>query len=430
MSQSSDEEKLIDIEPVYERKTSMKVTRQIRHRALLLVAAIVALGLASSQIRADTGSCSGASITLPFTDVPSSNIFFCSIASVYFSGLTNGTTATTYSPSANVTREQMAAFITRTLDQSLRRGSSRAPLGQWWTQTIIPSTAMTQVGNFPLSVQSDGADLWVANFNSNTVSRVRASDGRLLGTWTGATGANVVLVARGRIFVTGFASPNPGQLYSIDPTQPPGAVLLLSNELGGSPLGIAYDGSKIWTTNDTGSVSIFRFICVGSCVTTLTAGFSGPIGILYDGANIWVTDAGDNTLKKLNSDGSIAQSVPVGNNPRHPIFDGTNIWVPNAGSDSMTVVRVKDSAGNPLAQPFVLATLVGNSLNFPLRAAFDGQRILATNVSGDSVSLWKATDLTPLGSFQTGSNSSPSGACSDGINFWITLTGTNHLARF
>ena len=64
------------------------------------------------------------------------------------------------------------------------------------------------------------------------------------------------------------------------------------------------------------------------------------------------------------------------------------------------------------------------------QVAFDGQRILVTNSSGNSVSLWKAADLTPLGSFSTGASTGPFGACSDGINFWITLRTTNRLARF
>jgi hypothetical protein len=401
--------------------------RQIEKRAALLVVVVLALTVASTQMRADTGACGGASLTLPFTDLPASNPFFCAIASAYFSGLTNGTSATTYSPSSDVTREQMAAFVSRTLDQSLKRGGNRAALNQWWTQAAIPSTALTPVGNFPQAVQPDGADLWVANFGG-TVSRVRASDGRLLETWTGAAIAKGVLVARGRIFVTG--STFPGKLYSIDPTQPPGPVTLVTDELGDRPLGIAYDGSKIWTANGSGSVSTFRFVCAGSCVTTLTTGFSVPEGILYDGSNIWVTDPGDHTIKKLNADGSIALNISTGNNPGYPIFDGANIWVPNAGSNSLTVVRVKDAVGNPLATPFMLATLTGNGLNTPRSAAFDGQRILVTNISGDSVSLWKATDLTPLGSVQTGTSSSPFIACSDGVNFWITLFDAHRLARF
>ena len=80
------------------------------------------------------------------------------------------------------------------------------------------------------------------------------------------------------------------------------------------------------------------------------------------------------------------------------------------------------------ASAFVILT--GNGLKNPAVAAFDGQRVLVTNLFGDSVSLWKAADLTPLGSFPTGTGTSPFGACSDGVNFWITLQTAGRLARF
>jgi hypothetical protein len=106
--------------------------------------------------------------------------------------------------------------------------------------------------------------------------------------------------------------------------------------------------------------------------------------------------------------------------PLYPIFDGTNIWVPNLGSSSVSVVRASSGA--------VLATLTGNGLNGPFVAAFDGQRVLVTSGTGGDVSLWKAADLSPLGSVGTGGF--PFGACSDGINFWITLSTASQLARF
>src|SRR5215831_17337193 len=88
----------------------------------LLVALVMASTFISSRHHADTGPCGGQSITLPFTDVMSSP-FFCQIAEAYFSGLANGNSLTTFNPSGNVTRDQMAAFTTRTLDQSIQRGS-------------------------------------------------------------------------------------------------------------------------------------------------------------------------------------------------------------------------------------------------------------------------------------------------------------------
>jgi len=236
-------------------------------------------------------------------------------------------------------------------------------------------------------------------------------------------------VARGQIFVTGVATP--GLLFRIDPrvTFNIASAVLEANDLGGTPQGIAYDGSRIWTANFSGSVSIRSFAGPGS-TTTITAEYVAPIGILYDGTHIWVTDQGDGQLKKVNSIGLVVGRVAVGSQPMHPVFDGMNIWVPNAASSSVTVVRVKDSAGNPLLVPFVLATLTGNGLNTPQTAAFDGQRVLVTNALGHSVSLWKAADLTSLGQVPTGNGSFPFGACSDGINFWITLNGSSALARF
>jgi hypothetical protein len=402
----------------------MKFKGAIVGRAVVLISLMASLTVLSSRLQADTGSCGGVTVTLPFTDVMG-NGFFCQIAAAYFSGLTNGTTATTYSPGDVVTREQMAAFTTRTLDQSLKRGSQRAVAKKWWTPQDANSLTLTDVGGSPERVEFDGTDLWVANNGSGSVMRVRPSDGKLLDTWTGAVQPTAIVAAMGRIFVTGAV--NPGSLYMIDPTQPAGIVTTLSSSLGNAPVGIAFDGSRIWTANH-GSVSIISLN--PTSVTTIPTGFNTPIGMLYDGSNIWVTDNLANTLLKLNSDGSIAQTIQVGIFPYYPVFDGTNIWVPNFNSSSLTVVRVKDAVGNPLTTAFELATLTGNGLNNPITAAFDGERILITNFNGNSVSLWKAADLTPLSTFATGTGTESFGACSDGLNFWITLRSTNKLARF
>ena len=396
----------------------MRIKPTTSIRASLLISLTIGLSLLSTRMQADTGTCGGASITLPFTDVAAGNIFFCSIAEAFFSGLSNGTSPSTYNPSANVSREQMAAFVTRTMDQSLTRGSRRSSLRQWWTPTSSDGLALTTVGMVPALVESDGADLWVPNNGDGTVSRVRASDGKLVETWTSATSGVGVLVAKGRIFVTGNTTP--GKLYQIDPTQPATAVTTLTSSLGAMPAGIVFDGARVWTANQSGSISIVTLNPIG--VATVTMDFSGPIGIIFDGANIWVTDRGDSTLKKLDSAGNILQTVTMGDSPTFPVFDGTNIWVPCLNSGSVTVVRA--STG------IVLATLTGNGLSGPFQAAFEGERIMVTNQGGSVVSLWKATDLTPLGFVSTGADSQPVGVCSDGLNFWISLSAINKLARF
>jgi len=364
-----------------------------------------------------------ASFGLPFTDVTS----FCDpIAEAYYSGLTTGTTATTYSPTGKVNRAQMAAFVTRTLDQSLVRGSRRAALDQWWNSTphFDQSLGLTAVGAGPALLKSDGADIWVANVNSSNVSRVRASDGKKLDDWTGATGAVGVLVAMGRVFITGATGP--GALYMIDPSAAAGAVTTLASNLGDYSAGIAFDGNKIWTAN-SGSVSI---VTPGSTtpwsVSTVTTGFSQPEGIVFDGSNMWVTDDGAGTLLELDSGGAVIKTVTVGSAPGYPAFDGHNIWAPNSADNSLTVVRASDGT---VLKTFSAGNGNQNGLNAPIQAAFDGQRVLVTNENG-GLSLFKATDLSTIGNPSTPGAVEPYGVCSDGVNFWVSFHGSGEIGRF
>jgi hypothetical protein len=311
----------------------------------------------------------------------------------------------------------MAVFIAKSFDQSVRRSSRRAALEQWWTPQNELSMGVTPMSD-ALTVASDGADLWVARgFPTHQVTRVRASDGRLLETWTGATRAEAVIAAMGRIFVAG--NTNPGSLYRIDPTLPPGAVTTVAADLGEFPRDIAFDGSRFWTANSEGSVSIVTpAASLPWPATTITAGFDSPLAIAFDGANIWVADANEGLLK-LDADGAVVQTVPI-ETPVSVVFDGANLWVPNNFSE-LTVVRASTGV--------ILETLTGNGLDGVAGAAFDGERILVANRVGASVSLFEAADLTPLGSFPTGAGTSPEGTCSDGLNFWIAA-GDGGLIRF
>lgn len=358
----------------------------------------------------------------PFADT--ANDAFCPfVVEIFVLGITTGTTPTTYDAAGVVNRTQMAAFLSRNVDVVLKRGSRRAALGQFWA-TQANGVMLTTVGVFPIGVRSDGADVWVANHVSGSVTRVRASDGRALEEWTGAGSAVGVLCARGQVLVSGGSSP--GALYQIDPRTAAGAVTTVATNLGDLPQRITFDGDRIWVScngiggGSGGSVSIVTPAASPPwTVTTVTVGFQALAGAIYDGANVWVTDETAGTLLKLNSSGAVLQTVTVGPNPMSPAFDGTNIWVPNHDAPSVSVVRASTGA--------ILQTLTGNGLAMPDEAAFDGQRVLIEG-NGNTVSIWKAADLSPLGA--AAMPGTPLGACSDGVNFWITLAGAGKLARF
>jgi hypothetical protein len=375
-----------------------------------LVAASLLLGVSSALL----GTCG------PFTDV-AADAFCPFVLEVFYLGITTGTTPTTYDPASSVSRLQMAAFLSRTVDGTLKRASRRAAIDRFWTPQDTAAFGLTTIGSGAYGIRFDGADLWVACGGSQVVSRVRASDGKLLETWSAADNPFGVLVALGRVFVTGNTTPA-GKLYMIDPSKPVGAVTIVSSNLPGGASGIAFDGVNIWTANQSGSVSIVTPGAWTVSTSNITVGSSDPVGALYDGTNIWITDGAAGTLVKLNPSGVVLQTVTLGSIPTFPVFDGTNIWVPQVTSNSVTVVRASNGS--------ILQTLTGNGLINPYCAAFDGERILITNSGGSTVSLWKAADLTGLGAFAVALNS-PGLATSDGLNFWITFPfGSNRIQRF
>jgi hypothetical protein len=394
-----------------------------RLRRLLLVAGFgiaSATGLASAQAQE---MCGGATYPFPYTDVSSVGAAFCpGIMEAYVTGVSKGTTPTTFSPNNTVTRVQMTTFLQRSLDQGLARTSRRAALNQWWVPQNTNAMQTISIGGIPAYCATDGESIWTTNGTGHVV-QVQASTGAVLGTWTGATGSQGVLVAAGKVYVAGNTIP--GNLYVVDPTQPPAAVTLAASTLGNQPFGIAFDGTHVWTANSASVSIITPQATTPYPVTTVTTGFTKPWGILYDGAHIWVTDQNAGTLLKLDATGAILQTVAVGVNPQTPVFDGTNIWVPNGNSNSITIVQA--SSGNVVA---TISADASNLLNKPVAASFDGERVVVANQNGNSVSLFKAADLSFSANVTTGVSSTPFGACSDGINFWVPLLGAASLLRF
>ena len=358
----------------------------------------------------------------PFTDT-AADAFCPFVLEIFYQGITTGTTATTYSPSDNVNRLQMAAFLSRSVDRVLTKSGRRAALNQFWTPQNGGVLGLAPLDFFPVWIESDGTDVWVPWTDGAQVWRIRGSDLKLLETWTGVDNARGVAMGAGKVFVTGYEPLAPGKLFMIDPTQPSSAgAVTVSSSLGGGPAFLVFDGGRVWSADNGGTVSI---VTPGASIpwttTTVTVG-SATAGVLFDGSNVWATVAGAGKLLKLDASGTILQTVTVGTGPQIAVFDGSNIWVPNGGDGSISVVRASSGA--------VLATLTGNGLAIPESAAFDGERILVTNPTTNSVSLWLAAGLAPIGSFSTGANTMPWGSCSDGTRFWLAFQQSPSLARF
>lgn len=392
-------------------------------RALLVVVLAACAVLAGGATRIVQDQCS------PFADVTPG---FCPyILEVYHLGITAGTSPTTYSPNDPLTRGQAAVFIAKGVNQTLARSSRRAALGQWWAPSYFPWRQGLGVTSLPDPLGSlvcDGSDVWVGGSGGN-VFRVRASDGKLLETWTIGKGASALLVAMGRIFIVGETSgPDPDSLFMIDPAAPAGAATEVA-ALPSFSVGLAFDGNQFWTASQAGSVSIITPASTTPwSVTTVSSGFQAPTGIVFDGQNNWVSDIGACSLFRLDSSAAIQQAIPLGSSNcglGPPAFDGTNVLVP--ARDSLQVVRASDGA--------LAATIpIGAE-----KVAFDGERILVERSGGGQnaprgLTLLRAADFTTIRTeeFDPIGGPSVSSLAADGVNFWVTFqTGNGDvLARY
>jgi hypothetical protein len=153
----------------------------IRLRKAMPLAGFLAAAIGAGGGTAILGTCG------PFTDFTDAG--FCPfVLEIFYLGITTGTTPTTYDPAANVTRLQMAAFLSRGVDGVLKRGSRRAALNRFWTTEANTSLAMTTIapGTFLEGVVSDGEDVWVAQGGIVTAATARSSrPGRERSTATG-----------------------------------------------------------------------------------------------------------------------------------------------------------------------------------------------------------------------------------------------------
>jgi hypothetical protein len=393
----------------------------------ILRKSLIGLGVLAAVVGGGAGA-SILDVCGPFTDVPSAICPF--VTELYVLGITAGTSSTTFSPGDSLTRGQAAVFAAKAFDQTAARSNRRAALGQWWTSAphYDFGLGLSYVPYNPTGgIACDGTDIWAASgneFDQGAITRIRASDGRVLESWD-LLDASKVLIAMGRVFVSTYGGTGEQGLFMIDPTQPPAPLTSILGHLDSGFSGLAFDGSRLWASNP-GSISIITPSPTTPWTMTTLPGVPGATDVLFDGSSIWAdVYANPASLERLDANGNILQTVPVGGDPRFMTFDGANIWVPNFSSASVTVVQASTGA--------VLATLpIGTGLDsgLPWAASFDGQRVLVTDLKS-KVWLFKAADLSPIGHVDlvTGSEV-PYQACSDGTQFFLCLVGVNAVGRF
>ena len=265
------------------------------------------------------------------------------------------------------------------------------------------------VGNGPIAMAFDGANIWVANWYDNTVMKLRASDGVNLGTFAVATSPNAIAFDGTNIWVANYWGNNVMKLRASD------GVNLGTFAVGDNPFALAFDGANIWVAN-AGRYNVMKLRASdGVNVGTFSVG-AGPL--VFDGANIWVGLA-DSVIKLRASDGVNLGTFVVDGDSSAIAFDGTNIWVAVSN-----VAEARDFSGKLIKLRASDGVNLGTfAMNWsPTGLTFDGANIWVAK--GDVIKL-RASDGVNLANFAVNATA----LAFDGKNIWMTGPNSNIVSK-
>ena len=282
---------------------------------------------------------------------------------------------------------------------------------RWYdVNRTAPSVA---VGNAPDHFAFDGMYLWVTNYFSSNLYRIRAADMAVAGIFATVANPNPIAFDGANVWVASETSGAVAKVRASD-----GVEQMRITTLPPGHWGMAFDGEFIWVSNtDNASVSKIR-ASTGDVIGTYVVG-TQPRGIAFDGASIWVANGGDDTVTKLNaSTGAVIDTYAVGNGPMGVAFDGANIWVANSAGDTVSKLRAYDGA--------LLATCPAG--DGPFFIAFDGFYIWVTNYTDPgTVTRMPVANCSLATSFATGRY--PFGVAFDGANIWTADSYSNAVSK-
>jgi len=291
----------------------------------------------------------------------------------------------------------------------------RIALNRWYSANQV--TAFSCGGAGPIGMAFDGANIWVADIGSNQVTKIRASDGYVTGTFSSLYRPRSICFDGANIWVTG----EPTGLQKIRASD--GTSLATNSSVPPSYFACLFDGTNVWTCDDGSSLYKIN-TADASIVTSYNCGiYLNGAGLVFDGAYLWTAGYDSYSTAKVvkvrPSDGAVIGTYTVGkvgNGVGGITFDGQNIWVANFSGG--TVIKLKASDGT------ILGTY--NVTPQPFDILFDGTDIWVSDLNHNTVSRVRQSDGTV---FATYTVSSPFRLAFDGANVWVSDSANNLLHK-
>jgi DNA-binding beta-propeller fold protein YncE len=189
-------------------------------------------------------------------------------------------------------------------------------------------------GTMPDGIAFDGANMWVANYDPATVTKIRASDGAILlsipvGTYGSSKPRFVAYddVAR-QIWVT-IGTDDKVKKINVDTGE-----IVGDYDVPGFPYAIVFDGAYMWITRGDGTV-VKIHPGDGTIAGTYNAGFA-PNGIAFGGTYLWITDQLGMVHQLSASDGAHIGTYRTGKRPQWVTLGEGYVWITNGDDDTVS----------------------------------------------------------------------------------------------
>jgi YVTN family beta-propeller protein len=195
------------------------------------------------------------------------------------------------------------------------------------------------VDSTPSGIAVGAGAVWVANNFSGTVSRINPSVNRVVDSIGVGNGPSGVAVGYGNVWV---ANTNDGTISRINAvTDAPGNPIAL----GGSPTGVAVGFHSLWVS-DAAYARVLRVDPqTGGLVQPINVG-TGPTAIAIGFGSVWVANSLDGTVMRINpGTNHVTAAVHVGDTPNALAVGAGGVWVANEYGDD--VVRIDPTTETP-----------------------------------------------------------------------------------
>jgi len=241
------------------------------------------------------------------------------------------------------------------------------------TVTNFVSSNLGLSGPEGLAFDASG-NLYVANYNSNTISKVTPAGVVTTFVSTGLSQpTGLVFDASGILYVANWGS------NTISKVTPSGVVSTFVSSGLFNPWGLAFDASGNLYVGNNGYGVVSKVNPAGT-VSTFAGTFANGDGLAFDASgNLYVADAsGKSNISKVTPSGIVSTFVSSGlATPIFLAFDASgNLYVNNGNS---TISKVNSTG--------VVSTFVSSGLNLPMGLAFDASgNLYVANYNNNTIS--------------------------------------------